>query len=210
MVTMFQNTDHIMLKMMSGDAENGIYTSAITCAGVFSFVYAAIIDSMRPVILSKKKNGDSDYENNIAKLYCIIVYLALIQGLGFTLLAKPIIFVLFGAEYLSAVPVLQILVWYISFSQMGRIRNVWILTEEKQEILWKINLAGALINIAINALLIPFLGAVGAALASLITQFFTNFVLGFILKPLRQNNRIILAGLNPFLIVDSLKELKKR
>ena len=165
---------------------------------------------MRPVILTKNKHGDSDYENNIAKLYCIIVYLALIQGLGFTLLAKPIIFVLFGSEYLSAVPVLQILVWYISFSQMGRIRNVWILTEEKQEILWKINLAGALINIAINALLIPFLGAVGAALASLITQFFTNFVLGFILKPLKQNNRIILAGLNPFLIVDSLKELKKR
>ena len=210
MVTMFQNTDHIMLKMMSGDAENGIYTAAITCAGVFSFVYAAIIDSMRPVILSKKKHGDADYENNVAKLYCIIIYFALIQGLGFTLLAKPIVLILFGVEYIAAVPVLQILVWYISFSQMGRIRNVWILAEEKQQILWKINLAGALINIAVNALVIPFFGAVGAAVASLMTQFFTNFVLGFILKPLRQNNRIILAGINPRLIIDSLKELKKR
>ena len=154
MVTMFQNTDHIMLKMMSGDAENGIYTAAITCAGVFSFVYAAIIDSMRPVILFKKKECALDYENNIAKLYCIIIYLGLVQGLVFTLLAKPIVLILFGNEYISAVPVLQVLVWYISFSQMGRIRNVWILAEEKQHILWKINLSGALINIIINAIAI--------------------------------------------------------
>ena len=210
MVTMFQNTDHIMLKMMSGDAENGMYTAAITCASVFSFVYAAIIDSMRPVILSKKKEGALDYENNIAKLYCIVTYLALMQGIGFTLLAKPIVLVLFGAEYIAAVPVLQVLVWYISFSQMGRVRNVWVLAEEKQQILWKINLSGALINIVINAITIPFMGALGAALASLVTQFFTNFVLGFVLKTLRKNNRILIKGISPLLLVSSLKELKPR
>ena len=210
MVSMFQNTDHIMLKMISGDSENGVYTAAITCAGVFSFVYAAIIDSMRPVIFSKKKEGALDYENNIAKLYCIVIYLALVQSLGFTLLAKPIVLVLFGNEYIAAVPVLQVLVWYISFSQMGRIRNVWILAEEKHHFLWKINLLGALMNIAINAITIPLFGAVGAAFASLITQCFTNFVLGFVLKPIRKNNQILLKGMNPFLLIDSLKELKTR
>ncbi len=197
MVTVFQNTDHIMLKMMSGDIENGIYSAAITCTGVCQFVYVAIVDSMRPVILANKKNGQDEYENNIAKLYCIITYLTLMQSIGFVIFAKPIVWLLYGSKYMSTVPVLRVLVWYVSFSYMGTVRNVWILAEGKQRILWKINLAGALSNVVMNAILIPVWGAFGAALASLVTQFFTNFVLGFIVKPLGENNRLLMRGINP-------------
>ena len=41
------------------------------------------------------------------------------------------------------------------------------------------------------------LWAQGAAAASLLTQIFTNFVLGFIIKPIRENNKLLLKGLNP-------------
>ena len=41
----------------------------------------------------------------------------------------------------------------------------------------------------------PFWGIQGAAVASLLTQFFTNFVLGFMMKPIRDNNKIVLAAL---------------
>ena len=210
MVTLFQNTDHVMLKTMVGDVENGFYSSAITSAGVCQFVYAAIIDSARPVILTAKKSDSLKYEKNISRLYCIITYLALAQGVGFTVFAWLIVKVLYGVEYLPAVPVLQILVWYIAFSQMGRIRNIWILAEEKQKILWKINLLGALMNIAVNACLIPIWGAVGAALASLITQVFTNFVLGFLLEPIRDNNRLLLKGLDPRILTDLLRQRIKK
>lgn len=209
MVTLFQNTDHVMLKMMSGDAENGFYSAAITCASVVSFVYAAIIDSMRPVILANKKTGSEEYGKSISSLYCIIVYLAVAQGLAFTLLAKPIVWVMYGSNYLKTVPILQILVWYVSFSQMGRIRNIWILAEGKQKILWKINLAGALLNIVINAVLIPFWGAFGAAFASFATQIFVNFILGFIVKPLRENNRLLMMGLHPRFLRGLIRKMLK-
>ena len=206
MVTVFQNTDHIMLTVMSGDAENGIYTAAITCAGVCSFVYAAIIDSFRPVILAEKQAGQPSYEERISKLYCMIIYLALAQGIGFFCLAKPLISFLFGQEYMGAVPVLRVIVWYLAFSQMGRIRNIWILAEEKQYILWRINLIGALTNVALNAFMIPVWGAAGAACASLITQAATNFVLGFVMSSLKKNNELLLKGLNPRLLKSVLKE----
>lgn len=206
MVTLFQNTDHIMLKTMAGDVENGLYSSAITSAGVCQFVYAAIIDSARPVILAAKKTDSLKYEKNISRLYCVITYLALAQGVGFTVFAQLIVKILYGAEYISAVPVLQILVWYIAFSQMGRIRNIWILAEEKQKILWKINLLGALMNVAVNACLIPIWGAAGAALASLSTQIFTNLILGFLLKPIRYNNRLLLRGLDPRILAELLQQ----
>lgn len=209
MVTLFQNTDHVMLKMIVGNTENGYYSAAITCASVCSFVYAAIIDSMRPVILSCKKEKSEDYGEHLSTLYCIITYLALAQGLAFTLLAKPIIKILYGAEYLQAIPVLQMLVWYLSFSQMGRIRNIWILAEEKQKLLWKINLTGALMNILINALLIPVWGAVGAAFASFMTQVFTNFILGFLVKELRINNRLLMIGIDPRFLMKLIRKMLK-
>lgn len=208
MVTLFQNTDHVMLKIMEGDTANGIYTAAITCAGVASFVYAAIVDSARPVILANKKAGSPEYKASISRLYCVIVYLSLLQGVAFSVLAKPIVVFLYGEAYISAVPVLRVLVWYLTFSQMGRIRNIWILAEEKQDILWKINLTGALANIALNAVLIPRWGAAGAAFASLFTQAFTNFALSFMIKPLREVNVLLLKGISPGFLFLTLKEAK--
>ncbi len=209
MVVVFQSTDHIMLTTMVSKAENGFYTAAITAATVVQFVYIAIIDSFRPMILSGKKENDPNYKVFVSELYCIIVYLALAQCLFYTVFAGPIVKLLYGKHYIASIPILRILVWYIVFSYMGTVRNVWILAEQKQKYLWMVNLLGALFNVVLNAFMIPFLGAVGAALATLLTQFFTNFVLGYIIKPIRENNVLLIKGLNPkFLITVSGKIIK--
>ena len=204
MMTVFQNTDHIMLKMMVGDAENGFYTAAVTCTAICGFLYSAIIDSLRPVILVAKKEKSEKYENSIVRLYSIIIYLALLQGIGFAIFAKLIVRILYGAEYMATVPVLQILVWQVSFSYMGSIRNIWILAEGKQRLIWKINLVGALLNVLLNASLIPSWGACGAAGASLATQALMNFLLGFIMKDLRGNNLLLLKSLNPNVLLEGI------
>lgn len=200
MVMIFQNTDHIMLKMMSGDAENGFYTAAITSVIVCQFLYTAIVDSMRPVILEAKKHDSAEYEKNVAKLYSVTTYMAIAQAIGFTLFARLIIQILYGQEYITAVPVLQIIVWQVSFSFMGTVRNILLLAEGMERIIWKLNLTGAILNAVINYLMIPRWGACGAACASLLTQIFTNFVLGFVVPELKENNRLLLKGLNPKLL----------
>ena len=197
MVSAFQNTSYIMLKMMVGDAENGFYSAAVTSVSVCQFVYCAIVDSMRPAILASKKDGTRDYEKNIVSLYSVTTYMAIAQGIGFTIFAKLIISILYGSDYLAAVPVLQILTWQVSFSFMGMIRNVVLLAEGKEKVIWKLNLAGALLNAGMNFFLIPRWGACGAAFASLVTQIFTNFILGFLVPDLKENNRLLLQGLNP-------------
>lgn len=207
MVVIFQNTDHFMLKIISGNEENGFYSAAITCAGVVQFVYMAIIDSFRPLILSNKKDNPKEYEKNISRLYGVITYLSFAQSFVFTIFAWLIMSVLYGNDYTPAVPVLQILTWYCAFSYMGSVRNIWLLAEQKQKLLPAINLAGVFINIALNAVMIYLWGACGAALASLLTQIFTNLVLGFIIKPIRKNNRLLIQGLNPVFFVREVKNI---
>ena len=210
MVMVFQHTDRIMIKLMMGEAETGLYSAALACVGVSGFVFSAVLDSARPVILEQKKNDPVLYEKRMIQLYCIITCMSLAQSIAMTLLAKPIVLVLYGEEFSASAGILCVAVWYITFSEYGSVRNIWILAEGKQKYLFGINISGALANVILNLFLIPAWGAIGAAVASLVTQFFTNVIIGFIMKPIRRNNYLLLKSLNPKVLSDMLQEVVKR
>ena len=117
--------------------------------------------------------------------------------MGIALLAGVLVQVLYGPAYAPAVPVIRVLVWYTGFSYLGAVRDIWLLGENKQNLLWKINLCGVLCNIVLNLMLIPVWGMLGAAAASLATQVFTNVFLGFVFKGIRRNNTLMAHGLHP-------------
>ncbi|MBQ7907211.1 MAG: flippase [Clostridia bacterium] len=210
MVTIFAQTDKIMINVMIGDKETGWYSAAVACAGMTSFVFSAIIDSARPSIFTKLKQSQESFDESVILLYSIVIYLALAQSVLMTIFAGPIIGILYGEQFAPAVTTLRIVVWYTTFSYLGSARGVWILANNQQKILWKINMSGALINVVLNAILIPVMGINGAAIASFITQFFANFFIGFMMKPLRKNNMLILRALNPIQLIKATKRLFKK
>lgn len=210
MTTIFSQTDKIMIKMMIGNAENGYYSTAANCTAISSFVFIAVIDSMRPLILDSKKRSEEQFNKNMSRLYSVIIYMGLAQSVALTVLAKPVVLFLYGEAYSSSIPILQIITWYTAFSYMGNVRNIWILAEEKQKHLWKINLSGAVLNVIGNFILIPFLGAAGAAIASVATQCFTNFVLCLLMKPIRPTALLIWKSLNPKLIFELIPHNEKK
>lgn len=210
MVTVFAQTDKIMINLMIGEAETGYYGAAVACAGMTSFVFTAIIDSFRPSILEGQKISQYMLEKRLALLYSVIIYLSLLQSVLMTLLAKPIVYILYGASYAPAVRALQIVVWYTTFSYLGAVRNIWILANSMQRYLWKIDMTGAIVNVILNSILIPVMGIYGASVASLITQIFTNVILGFIIKSIRPNNRIMLRSLNPINLQEVYLKVLKR
>ena len=57
MVIIFQHTDQIMIKLMIGETATGLYTAAISCIAITAFVFDAITDSSRPVILEEKQRN---------------------------------------------------------------------------------------------------------------------------------------------------------
>ena len=205
----FAQTDKVMLKIMIDETATGLYGSAVAIAGVTSFVFSAIIDSFRPAILEVHESDIYKYEHRLTMLYSIVIYLALFQSLFITIFAKILIHVMYGAAYLSATSALKIIVWYTTFSYIGAVRNIWILSNNKQNYLWSINLSGALANVALNLFLIPRFGINGAALASLLTQFFTNVIIGYIIKDIRPNNVIMLNSLKPSFFADAVSHIRK-
>ena len=209
MVVIFQQTDRIMLKTMMNESETGFYSAAMTCVGITGFVFSAIIDSARPYVLEGKDQSDDVFEKRLSTLFSIIIFISLLQAIFMGLLASPLIQILFGKDYAPAANVLQIAVWYIAFGYMGSVRNIWILAEEKQKYLPMINFLGASLNVVANLVLIPILGACGAAIASFATQFFANFILCFLLKPIRPVGKTILKSFHPKVLRSLLQQNRK-
>ncbi len=208
MVTIFANTDRIMINLMLGKEQTGYYSSAVATASMVAFVFVAIIDSARPQIYALKKISDKQFERGIVGVYSVVIYLSLAVSLVITLLAPLIIEILFGEQYYSGINSLRIIVWYTTFSYIGAIRDIWLLAEGKQKYLWIINLSGASLNIILNFIFIPIWGIEGAAFASLLTQIFTNVVMSMIIKPVRRNNLLMSKGLNPKHLWSLIKNLK--
>lgn len=209
MVMIFQHTDQIMIKLMIGEAETGLYSAAVTCIGISGFVFSAIIDSARPVILEAKEKEQAQYETRMIQLYSVITCISLAQSVGMAVLAKPLVWMLYGVDYAATANILVVAVWYVTFGYYGMVRNIWILAENKQKYLTGINVAGAIANVGLNLCLIPLWGTIGAAIASVITQIFTNVIIGFVFKPIRQNNYLMMKGWNPCVLFRIIKKIMK-
>jgi O-antigen/teichoic acid export membrane protein len=195
---------------MMDETAVGYYSAAVTCAGMAGFVFEAIINSAQPVILESARRGDAALERAISTLYSVVIYLSIGLCVVITVFAPLVIHILYGDQYGPAVQALRLIVWYSTFSYLGAVRDVWILAQWKQKYLLLINLIGAGANVALNVALIPWLGINGAALASLLTQIFTNVVLGFMIGPIRRNNTLMIRGLNPALMVQMLSTRNNR
>lgn len=210
MVVILQQTDRVMLKLMLGDAHAGWYSAAISCIGISAFVFSAILDSGRPPVLESRLVSEKSFRYRTKLLFLIIISVSLLQSVGMTLFAHPVIPAVFGEEYRQTASILQVLVWYVPFAYIGMVRDIWILAEQKQRYLWVINLSGAVVNVALNFLFIPLFGGLGAATASLCTQFFTNFVLCFVIRPIRPCGKLILESVQPRFIAEQINRIRKR
>ena len=196
MITVFQQIANIMLKLMIGNESVGYYSAAATCASMASFVFAAVIDSMRPMIFEAKNRGKDQFDIALTQLYSIVIYAALMVSFLMCIASPLIIKIVYGAQYASSVNALRIVCWFTAFSYTGTINNIWIVVNGKQKYLLIVNLCGAISNIILNMTMIPLLGIIGASIATVCTQFFTNIIVGFFIKPLRENNMLIIKSLN--------------
>lgn len=192
MVAVYGQTDKIMLKHMMDEATVGEYALATTICSLWTFVLTAVIDSVYPTIVklySEKRKEEFEKKNR--QLYAVVIYLSAFVGIMFLFFGEWAIGLLYGQEYIGAAAPLRVVCWYTIFSYLGVARNAWILCENKQKYLKYMYLAAAGLNIVLNWFMIPVWGAVGAALASLLTQIATSMLLPCLIPAMRPNVRLM-------------------
>lgn len=194
MVAVYGQMDKIMLKSMLDDAAVGYYSAALSVCSVWPFVIAAVIDAAKPLILVEFSRNYEKYKKYLTVLYGAIIYVSVVAATLITLFSGWIIRLLYGEAYMAAQGALCIVTWYTAFSYLGVARSIWLVPHNQIRYEKYIAASGAAANLCLNAVLIPLWGINGAALATLLTQILTNFVVGFFIRDIRENNKLILKA----------------
>lgn len=196
-ITVYVKTDQIMLGQMIGDESVGIYGAAVRISEAWYFVPVVIVSSLLPTILDAQKRGKELYYEKIQYLYDLMVIISLSVALPMTFLAAPLIRLLFGADYAEAGIVLVIHIWATVFVSLGVASSTWFLAENRLMLSLQRTLLGAVANVALNLLLIPDYGVVGAAVALVISQALASLFFDVLHRETHKMFLMKLSSLNP-------------
>lgn len=190
-VMIYMQMDKVMIGKILGEEQLGFYSAASHIANLWLFVPKAIINSARPIVLEGKNIEKNTSKKGVylSRLVCLVfamIVIGLFVGACFTSFGWLVIKILYGKAYMAAVPVLTILIWATSLSQLGTINGIWIASEGYNKWLKYTVWAGAFTNLLFNFWLIPIAGIVGAAIATFLAQFVVQFIAPLFIPDLRQ------------------------
>ncbi len=209
-IMVYMKIDQIMLGMMIGDEAVGIYSAAVRISEVWYFIPMVIVASVFPAILEAKKRSEEQYYARLQKLYDLMVVISVAVALPMTFLSTPIITLLFGAAYASAGAVLAIHIWASVFVFLGVASGKWFLTENRLILTLQRVMAGAIINVILNILLIPKYSYIGAAVATLISQIFAAFIYDLFQVKTRPMFFMKAKSFNPFRWISLFRHFGER
>lgn len=193
-IALYTQMDKVMLGRMRGETEVGIYTAAMTIAMLWEFIPTAIFNSSRTMILEAKTKNEEEYQNKLKLMFFGISVLGILVGIVVRIFGKLAVLILYGREYLDAVPVLDILIWSTTFAMIGLARNVWSVAEDKNAYSKYYPICGAVCNLVFNALAIPVWGASGAAVGTLLAQIVVALIAPLFWKDTRPFVKIYLES----------------
>jgi O-antigen/teichoic acid export membrane protein len=181
MVSLYMKIDAIMLQNIAGVKEAGAYATVAQFSEAWNFIPAVIVTSLFPAILNAKRDDISRYKKRIQHLYDLMVYLSLPVAIIITF-ASPLIYKLLTPEYAYAAPTLSVHIWSGVFVFLGAASSQYLIAENFNKLTFIRTGFGAIVNIALNLILIPHMGMMGAAIATLVAYASATFFIIFIPK----------------------------
>ena len=169
MVSIYYNFDRVMLGFMKGEEFVGWYNAAYKIILVIITLPSLIIQSFFPSLSNVYR--DKKRMPNVTGQYLKIMFsIGIPFGFGGTVLASPIIHLVYGRTYANAILPLQILSWNIVTVFISMAFANPLLAWDKQNTYMKVIAGGAITNLLFNFLLIPRFGVVGASIATILAE----------------------------------------
>jgi len=170
--------DSVMLSVMSGMEAVGFYNAAYRLMEALIFFPQVYTTAIFPVFSKLYVSSINPLKGAYIKSFKYLTILSLPIAVGITLLAEPIILLLFKPEYIPSILALQIVVWVLPFIFVNYIQGSLLTAMNRQVTYLKITAASLVLNVGMNLVLIPLYSYLGAAFVTVITEIF-SVALGF-------------------------------
>lgn len=194
-IMVYSSIDQVMLGQLFDPDVVGIYASATRLSHPWSFLPTIICSSLYPSIIAAKNLPKAQYYQKIQQIYDLLSTVAYILILGLIPLSGWLIQLFYGLQFASAKPIFAIHIWINLFVFQGIAQSRWIVSEGLQTYNLYAKLSGLVLNIGLNLILIPPYQGLGAAVATLISALYSNYIFFFLPQPTRISAWLITKSL---------------
>ncbi len=194
-IVIYMRIDQIMIGQIKGDSEVGLYASAVRIAEIWYYIPVVLNNLVLPRLVEAHKAGGGLFTEKLQRIYNLMALMGFAVAIPITLLAGPIVNLLFGSAYAPAAPMLAVLIWAGLFVNLGLARTSYLTVENLLKYLPITVFAAMAINVALNLLLIPRYGGTGAAVATLISYWAATHGMCFLIAPLAETGKMITRAL---------------
>ncbi len=168
--TFYLQINKILLLKWKGAEATGIYGAVDVIVMTFLISSNSLVLATFPIISRENKISKEKTFPIYKNVFKVLITLGLPIALGGMLLNKEIISFIYGAEFSESEEVLKILIWLTPIIFLTNFTGSCLIAVEKQKQLAIICGFNTVLNLALNFILIPYYGYVGAAIASLATE----------------------------------------
>jgi O-antigen/teichoic acid export membrane protein len=160
----------LALETFRSSSEVGLFGAAFSLTRNFVFIPFVFTGAILPIFSRIAVFSKDELAFAYAKTLKILLIIGLPIAIGITILAKPIILLLYGVDYADASVALQFIAWTIPAFFLSYMAKTALEAMNKQASWTHAILLGVLINLMLNLLLVPRIGVLGASLALLLTD----------------------------------------
>jgi len=172
MVVIYIRIDQVIVKLLLGNSQAGYYAVAVKLAEMFYFIPSLLYTAVFPAVVSAHDTDTARFHRRLAMFYGLMFWLSIILALPVYFLAGFIISFLFGSDFLSSIPAMRIYIWAMVPIFLGNVLTSYMVTKNLLKLLLFWNFVGAAVNVSLNFILIPRMGILGAAWATIIAYAF--------------------------------------
>lgn len=172
-VSIYANMDTVMLGFMSTTQEVAYYNLSTKV----KLILAQMITALGPVLLPRMSNyiakgKQKEYIELLKKSYNFVLIVVFPLVIFFIMQAPQVVLILGGEQYKETYTCMRIITLSLFAICIGNIACVQILAPNEMEFKTMIStICGAVINLGVNYILIPYYGACGTAIGTVITEF---------------------------------------
>jgi len=165
----YTRIDQVMIQHFIDSTSVGLYEVAVKLTEPLSFLPGIIIGSLFPAVVNAKKISDAQYRSRLRSLAILCLSISFTLVVVMFVIAPFLVPILFGDQFSESVKILRVYAW----TNLGTVATTLIynyfITENKTRAFLAFTVTGAVINVSVNAFLIPIFGIIGAAFATIIT-----------------------------------------
>ena len=183
-ISIYANFDVIMIGFIKSESDVGLYNAALKIKSIVLSLSTSITAVLVPRITSYIGKKDYDaVKNLVVKSFRVSMLLAFPVAIYTLFFSKNILLLISGSEYVAATSTLQVLMLCVLFLVLTNLfGNQLLIPLGKEKKFTQSVFVGLFINIILNLLLIGKYGAFGAAIGTLVTEFWNTLYMSLNVK----------------------------